>query len=346
MAVETVIKGETLRRFCVEVLETLNLSPEHAAICADALVDADLRGIDTHGIMRLPTYVGYLKEGYYNARPNVRILKESPVHALFDGDLGLGFIVSAEAMRWCIARAKESGFAMAGVRNSRHNGAAGYWAIMAAEAGLIGFASTNVIPVMAPPGSMRATHGNNPMSVAVPASEQPMLVLDMASSNKAWGNILNYKREGKSIPLGWGIDAEGNDTDDPAKVASLLPFGEGGYKGYGLSLVLDVLCGVLTGAAFARRFGPKRLDDGVGHFFAAIDPQLFLPLDEFKANVDETLSEVRTAPRKAGVERIYIPGEIEAETKARRLREGIPIPPGLRRELEGLSADLGVQLMA
>ncbi|HXG36585.1 MAG TPA: Ldh family oxidoreductase [Dehalococcoidia bacterium] len=344
MATETLVRPEALRSFCARVLEKVNVPPEDAALAAEVLVDCDLRGIDTHGIMRLPTYVKYLQEGYYNPRPNIQIVRESSIHALFDGDRAMGFITSARAMQWCIDRASQDGFAMAGVRNSRHNGASATWSMMAARKDLIGFASTNVVPVMAPPGSYRATHGNNPISFAIPAGEEPMLVLDMATSQKAWGNVINYRREGKVMPLGWALDEEGNETTDPNRVRSLLPIGDGGFKGYGLSLVLDILCGVLTGANFARRFTPGRLDDGVGHFFMAIDPQLFMPLDEFKARVDETLREVRTAPRKAGVERIYIPGELESELKERRLRDGLPIPPGLRKELETLGQETGVPL--
>lgn len=344
MAGESLVGAEALRAFTAQVFERLGVPPGDAALVAELLVDADLRGVDTHGVMRLPAYVRAVKEGVYNPRPNIQVVKESAIHALFDGDGGLGYLVGTVAMRWCIQRAQEQGFAMAGVRNSTHFGAAAHYAMMAARQDLIGFASTNAPPTMAPPGSYRVTHGNNPIAYAIPAGEEPMLVLDMANSVRAMGQVTNYRREGWTLPSGWALDKDGDPTQDPNVVASLLPLGENGYKGYGLTLVVDVLAGVLTGASFARRFVPGRPAAGVGHLFMAIDPTIFLPLDEFKRRVDETLREAKAAPRRPGVERIYVAGELEFETKERRLREGIPLPPELRRQLEALGQEMDVPL--
>jgi LDH2 family malate/lactate/ureidoglycolate dehydrogenase len=232
---------------------------------------------------------------------------------------------------------------MAGVRHSRHNGAAAAYAMMAASQDLIGFASTGVIPLMAPPGGLLPTHGNNPLCFAMPSGSEPMFVHDMATSEKAWGNVLNYRREGKRMPLGWALDGEGNPTEDPDAAASLVAIGDRGIKGFGLAVALDILCGVMTGANFARRFDPDRLDEDVGHFFFAMDPGLFMPIEEFKERIDETLREIRNAPRRAGVERIYISGEIEALARARALREGISLPPVLVQQLRELGDQLGVE---
>ena len=346
MASSYMAQPEALRSFCRGVLDRLNVPPDDAELVANKLIECDLRGIGTHGIMRLPVYAAYLAEGYYNPRPDVRIVKESAIHALFDADRAMGFIGSTRAMQWCIDRARAQGFAMAGVRNSRHNGASALYAIMAAEKDLIGFASTNVIPIMAPPGSWLATHGNNPICFAMPRGTEPMLVVDMATSVKAWGNVLNLRREGRPMPLGWALDKEGNSTDDPEAAASLVPIGEGGFKGFGLAVVLDVLCGVLTGSNFARRFDSTRLDENVGHFFFAIDPSVFMPLTEFKARLDETLREARLAPTKVGTERICIPGELEAEIKQNREQEGIPLSAVLTAELVALGEKVGVPLEA
>ncbi|MFQ5880351.1 MAG: Ldh family oxidoreductase [Dehalococcoidia bacterium] len=336
MAEETIVRAEALRRFTAQVFEGLGLPAQDAELVAEMLVDADLRGVDTHGVMRIPAYVRALKESVYNPRPNIQLVKESAIHALFDGDAGMGYVVGAAAMRWCIDHAREQGFAMAGVRNSTHFGAAAHYSMMAARQDLIGFACTSAPPTIAPPGSYRSTHGNNPISYAIPASQEPMLVLDMATSVRAMGRVANYRREGWPLPPGWALDKEGNPTQDADTVASLVALGEGGYKGYGLTLVMDILAGVLTGASFGGRFVAGRPAADVGHFFMA--------LDEFKQRVDETLREAKTAPRKPGVQRLYVAGEPEFENKERRLREGIPLPPVLHRQLEALGQEMGVSL--
>ncbi len=342
---QATVKAEQLRSWCAQVFEKCNVPPEDAALVAGLLIDTDLRGIDTHGIARAMGYFRSLRDGQTNPRPNITVIKEGPINALFDADNGLGYVASSRAMRWCIDNAKENGFAIAGVRNSTHNGAASNYAMMAAHEDLIGFAASNGPPNMAPPGSWELAHGNNPSCYAIPTGKEPMLVLDMANSVKAYNAIQRAKREGWKIPLGWALDKQGNPTENPNEHYSLVPFGENGFKGYGMSLVMDAMCGILTGSNFGTRF---KLRSGTawnaGHLFWALDPELFLPIDEFKAGVDETLRAAKNAPCKEGVNRIFVAGEVEADTYERRSREGIPLLPELRRQIEQVAQDMNVPL--
>ncbi len=337
-----IIKAEALRDFCAQVLEKANVPSEDAKVTAGLMVETELRGVDTHGVARLAGATRSLEEGKFNPRPNLRILKEGPVHVLFDADLALGYVASAKAMQWCIERAKETGFAMAGVRNSTHFGAAASYAMMAAQENFIGFAATNGPPHLAPPGGYVATHGNNPSAYAIPAGAEPMLVLDIATSVKAFNLVNKYAREGRSIPLGWALDEEGNPTTDPNHAFSLMPFGENGFKGFGMTLIMDVLAGVMTGSRFGPRFTQGIGVRQVGHFFYALDPELFMPLAEFKANVDETLRAAKDAPRKEGVTRLFVAGEPEHDQFQRRSKEGIPLSPWIREQLETVGREFGV----
>ncbi len=232
---------------------------------------------------------------------------------------------------------------MAGVCNSSHFGAAGYYARMAAEQDLIGFATSNSYPVMAPPGSITRTHGNNPFAFAMPSGERPPIVLDMATSVVSQGRIKKYGEERRRIPLGWANDREGKPTDDPEAVFLMLPLGEGGYKGYGLAVVMDALAGVLTGSLFARNFISGPGSRGCGHFFIALDPKLFLPLEDFKKSMDEMIGQIKDAKLPEGsTEPIYFPGERGFARKEKRLKEGIPLLASTVKLLDRLSDDLGV----
>lgn len=342
---QAIVKADNLRNWAAQIFEKCGVPLDDAALVANLLVDTDLRGIDTHGVARSLGYIRSLRSGGTNPRPNIRLIKETHLNALFDADNGLGYIASYKAMRWCIDHAKENGFAIAGVRNSTHNGAASNYATMAAQEDLIGFAASNGPPNMAPPGSWELAHGNNPSCYAVPTSKEPILVLDMANSVKAYNAIQRAKREGWKIPLGWALDRNGNPTEDPNEHYSLVPFGENGFKGYGMSLVMDALCGVMTGSNFATRFNLRNGSAwNAGHLFWALDPEIFIPIDEFKAGVDESLRAAKDAPRKEGVGRIYVAGEVEAETYERRSREGIPLLPELRKQIEQVAEEMGVPL--
>jgi len=344
MSSELIINPGDLREFSVSVLRKMTVPPEDAEIVAAALIDAELSGLDTHGAIRLPQYVSLIKEGTVNPRSEVKVIRESSFHTLLDNDFGLGFLGSVKAVNLCMEKAKKIGVAMAGVRNSSHFGAAGYYARMAAEQDLIGLATSNSYPVMAPPGTVTRTHGNNPLSLAIPAGERPPIVLDMATSVVSQGKIKKYSNEGCRIPLGWAGDKEGKPTDDPQSAFFMMPLGESGYKGYGMAVVLDALAGVLTGSSFARNFISGPGSRGCGHFFMVFDPQLFMPLVDFKRKMDEMIGQVKDAKRlEENPEPVYLPGERGFERRKKGLMEGIPMLASTIRLLDKLSDELEVK---
>jgi len=337
------IRAEDLREYSGAVLQAVGIPPPDAEVISSALLDAELRGLDTHGAVRLPQYVTLVKQVTINPRPEIKVVSESASHVFVDNGYGFGFLGSVKAMNLCIAKAKRVGIAMAGVCNSSHFGAAGYYARMAAEQDLIGFATSNSYPVMAPPGGITRTHGNNPFAFAIPSGERPPIVLDMATSVVSQGRIKKYAEEGRRLPLGWANDREGKLTDDPEAAFLMLPVGEGGYKGYGLAVVMDALAGVLTGSLFARKIISGPGSRGCGHFFITLDPKLFLPLEDFRKKMDEMVGQIKDAKlREGSAELIYFPGERGSARKEERLKEGIPLRSSTIKALDRLSDDLGV----
>jgi LDH2 family malate/lactate/ureidoglycolate dehydrogenase len=321
----------------------MGMSPEDSLVVAKALVDAELRGLSTHGAVRLTLYSKLFQEGLINPRPRIRLISESSSHVLLDNDYGLGFLGSVQAMNLCIPMAAKTGIAMAGVRNSSHFGAAGYYALMAAERNLVGFAASNSYPVMAPPGANTPVHGNNPFAFAFPGGKRFPIVVDMATSVASQGKIKQYANEGKPIPLGWAYDREGKPTEDPRNFFLLAPFGEGGYKGYGLALAMDILAGVLTGSFFAQGFVSGPGSRGCGHFFLAFDPQRFMPLDEYRQRIDEMIAQMKGAPRRGGEQgEIYHPGERGFLKKSRWQVEGIPMLSSTLRQLDQLAEEMNL----
>ena len=338
MGIHFRVRAEDLNAFSCAVLERMGVSPGDAQEVAKALVDADLRGLSTHGAVRLTLYSKLFQEGLINPRPRIRLISESSSHVLLDNDYGLGFLGSVQAMNLCIPMAAKTGIAMAGVRNSSHFGAAGYYALMAAEQNLIGFAASNSYPVMAPPGTTTPVHGNNPFAFAFPAGKRFPILVDMATSVASQGKIKQYGNEGKTIPLGWAYDREGKPTADPRAFFLLAPFGEGGYKGYGLALAMDVLAGVLTGSFFAQNFVSGPGSRGCGHFFLAFDPQRFMPMDEFRKRTDEMIAQMKKASRRDGDQgEIYHPGERGFLRKNKWVQEGIPMLSSTLQQLDPLA---------
>lgn len=340
---ETRIMVEDLRKFCLAILAKLGIPPADAQIITEALLDAELRGIDTHGLIRLNQYANLIRQNLINTCPQIKVISESSMHILLDADYGLGFLGGFKAMQACISKAQKNGLAVAGVCRSSHFGAAGYYARLATEENLIGMAASNCYPVMAPPGFITPTHGNNPLAWAIPAGENPPLVFDMATSVVSQGKMKKYADAGKKIPLSWAFDEHGQPVDDPASFFLLAPLGEGGYKGYGLAMVLDALAGVLTGAYFAGQFTSGPGSRGCGHFFMAIDPQMFMPRDAFKKRMDKMIAQVKKAePAQGGQMVPYIPGERGAKKMRQTLVEGIILNPGTIKTLHSLSKELGV----
>jgi len=326
------VEPEVLRSIASRVLEEAGVLRDHARIVAECLVFADLRGIDSHGVVRLPTLVRRVKEGSIRANAVPRVIADFPGGVLIDAGGGFGHVAALEATDVCIERARLVGICCAGVRNSSPFGVAGYYAIRAARRGMIGIAMSNAAPAMAPWGGAAPLLGTNPLAIAAPAGKDEPLVLDMATAVVARGKIRLAAEKGKKIPLGWALDRSGKPTDDPREAleGTLLPIG--GPKGYGLALMIDVLAGLLTGSGFAGDVGALEdchAESRAGHFFCVIDPERFLPSEEYRRRMLELVDRVKRVPLAEGVDRVYLPGEIEAEVERERRSNGIPVPTRL-----------------
>lgn len=345
---EVNVPSSELSAFCSACFQKLGLLREDAQITADNLIFANLRGVDSHGVIRLKIYVDRLRAGGFKANVRPQIVCEQESAALIDAQRGLGQVAATAAMKLAIDKAAKTGMAVVSVRNSNHFGASAFYALQAVERGMIGFAATNAGPTMAPTGGCEARLGNNAFAVAVPAGQLPPLVLDMATGAVAWGKIFVAQQEKKRIPTTWALDKHGVPTDDPNAAAHqglIQPFG--GYKGYGMSLLIDILTGVLSGGGFSTQVRTlyKEIESPaqIAHTCAALRIEAFMPLDEFRERMDEIIQLMRSCPSAPGVERIFVPGEIEWETERRRQLEGIPINPTLRTELIALATELGIK---
>jgi LDH2 family malate/lactate/ureidoglycolate dehydrogenase len=338
-----------IQRFCCEVLEGAGVRRSDAEIVARNLTAADRRGIESHGIMRLPSYVARLEAGVMEKETVTRVVRETRAIAVVDAANGLGAVASTFAMKLALRKSEECGVGIVGVKSSNHYGIAGFYAMMALSRDMIGLSFTNAVPAMAPWGGRAAYIGTNPICVAIPAGVERPIVYDGATSVVAKGKIMLAQKKRVPIPPTWAADGWGRPTTDPDVALSdgvLLPFG--GYKGSGIALALDVLCGVLPGGAFG--FGVAAIaaldrSTEVGHLFAALDIAAFSPVGEFKEKVDRMIREVRATPPAEGIERIYVPGEIEFEKEVESDTNGIAISQAVLDELHGCASKYGVELM-
>lgn len=344
------VNADELRRFTAEIFRRVGLETADAEIAADVLVAADLRGVDSHGVAHLELwYVRRIQEGIIDPKAKIQVISEAPAAALLDGGRGLGMVVAYRAMEYCIGKARNAGAAVVAVRNSNHFGMAAYYSMMALREGMVGLAMTNATPIVVPTFGRQGAVGTNPISLAAPAGQERPFVLDMATSVVAHGKLEIAARRGKKIPLGWALGRDGHPTDDPLEAMAaraLLPLGStpelSSHKGYGLALMVDILCGVLSGGGYGLQIGPGR--QGPSHFFGAVRIDLLRPLEDFKAMLDEEIRAIRALPKAPGHDRIYIPGEPEFETEELRRREGIPLDPPVAESLQRLSRDFGVEL--
>ena len=343
-----VVQAEPMRRFCIVACREAGLSQQHAELFADTLIQADLRGVHSHGVAILHRYIKGYQVGGVNPCPSIEVVKESGATAVIDGDDGLGLIVSYPAMTLAMDKAAEYGVGTVTVRKSNHYGMAAYWSMMALERDMIGYTTTNTPPMLAPWGGITPSYGNNPISYAIPAGEEWPLVLDMAMSVAAKGKIRLAALKNEPIPEGWAMDKDGEPTTDAQAAIDGLLLPIAGYKGYGMALVHDILSGVLSGGLFgtdALKMQSDRMAvPGYCHFFMALDTGHFMPVAEFKGRVDRMIRMMRGSRLARGQSRIYMPGEIEFEIHRQRTREGIPYSKEVIGQLEKLARDLDIQI--
>jgi LDH2 family malate/lactate/ureidoglycolate dehydrogenase len=339
---ETVrVPAQRLKDFAIATLIEVGVPRDEAEITADCLVDADLRGVYSHGIMRLPIYMHHLRKrgsGGIAPRPRITVVREGDAFTLLDGGNGLGPVVSAKAMDIAIKKAKTSASACVGVRNSNHNGAEAYYSMMALRHDMIGFCvSVGGKNILAPWGGLTPLLGNNPFSFAIPAGEELPVVFDMACSVVARGWIVLAMKNNLEIPDGWAVNKDGEPTRNAKEAYEGLVLPVGAYKGYGLALMGCILGGVLTGAAIGSEvtdlYGDFDRNQNVGHFMWAISTEKFMPVREFKARMDRLIRELKSGRLMKQVEEIYLPGEREFQVKALNLRKGVPISIGVLKEL-------------
>lgn len=341
------VKKQALHRFIQDVFIKIGLGTEDASLAADVLVQADYSGVGSHGIARLTQFVTRIRKGAINKNPQITKINDSDNLISLDGDNGPGIVIGPKVLQLCIERAKEFGIACVTVNNSNHYGVGNYYAWKFAESDLIGVTVTNTSPCIAPFGGIEKLFGTNPLTIAIPANKHYPIVLDMATSKVAYGQIERRAIEKQKIPLDWAIDREGNPTDDPLEAlkGSLLHFG--GYKGYGIAMVIDIFSSVLAQANYGKELGnvndlknPK--PEKIGHFMMAIDISKFQPIDGFKKAVDEYIDSIKRSERAPGVEEIFVPGEIEFLKAEENAIKGIGITKNMEQILLELAIELGL----
>ncbi|MGV8096793.1 MAG: Ldh family oxidoreductase [Mangrovibacterium sp.] len=353
-----IISSSYLRDFTKQVFEAMGCPTEQAEVAAECLNQADLRGVDSHGIARLSGYVRLWEKKRLNAAPDMRIVHETPSTAVLDGDLGLGLVTAHKAMEITMAKARQAGSGWVAVKNSNHFGIAGYHAMMALKENMIGIALTNASPLVSPTFSKSRYLGTNPIAVAIPALNEPPFVMDMATTTVANGKLEVLQRAGKDIPPRWAVDKDGNPTTDPAilkKGGSMLPLGgdrlHGGHKGYCLGAMVDIFSAVLSGANYGPWVPPfvafleppaNQVGEGIGHFLGAFRIDAFRPAEEFKKHMDNWIRTFRQAESIHPENRVLIPGDPEREMTLERLQNGIPVQDAVVEDLEKLAVQFKI----
>jgi LDH2 family malate/lactate/ureidoglycolate dehydrogenase len=332
------VDAAKVERLVAKIYEGNGVPADDAAFLGRALVDADLRGVHSHGCRWVTVYTNSIREGHYNLHPNIRAIRDDGATLLLDGDNGLGHKLAAHCMTIAIERAKRHGVGVVSLRNSTHIGALAYYSQMAADAGCLGYCTTNAGIGVVPPGGREKVIGLNPLAWAAPTRRPWSFNLDMATSVVAGSKLGIAIERGEKIPFGWAVDRDGNPTDDPHKgqEGGILPVG--GPKGYGLSIMLDIMAGVLSGGRFGRDLGSS----GSAQFYQAIDVEHFQQLDEFKDRMEELIAQIKGSALAPGSKGIFFPGEIEYNLKQDRLANGLPLDQFVRGELKSEAERLGL----
>lgn len=345
------IRASDLRTFVEQAFRAVGVPRDDAETAAAVIVEANLCGVDSHGVRMLPGYVTLIRNGRINPKGQIRVIKDTPVIAHLDGNFALGNVVAVQAMQMAAVKAKVSGMGFTLVRNSTHWGRAGYYSTLAARQGCIGVCFVNTESNMPPWGAKEPRIGNNPLSIGAPRASGEPVVLDMAMSQAAWYKLVMYNRQEQKVPFGWGLDDQGQPTDDPAAILKskrMVPMGQ--HKGSGLSLMIDILTGILSGGMYCGELSEKGKGQpwatGYSQAFIAIDISSFIPLEEFQRRVDELVTYVKGAQTAEGVNEITIPGEKAWRERTLRERDGIPLDEITLGELRTLANELGVPMFA
>jgi ureidoglycolate dehydrogenase (NAD+) len=329
------VRHDKLTAFAAACLEKLGLTSADARLVAETLVAANLRGVDSHGVVRLPHYATRLRNGSVKARPNITARRTGPSAAVVEGDAGMGQLVAARAMSEAIKLSRETGVGAVVARNSSHCGACAWFVEMAVREGMIGVALTHTDPIMVPPGMKRIFLGSNPIAFGAPGTREPVII-DMSTTHVAWGKVLVARQEGKSIPPDWGVDEDGRPATDPRAVVGLAP--TGGHKGYALAAMVEILCAQLAGVPFGlhvtKMYGELDKPRNLGHFLLALDPSRFTDPAAFRSQIAAFIGE-------AHAEGGLAPGDPERMNAERRRRDGIELGAAVD-ELNQLAAGLGV----
>ncbi|WP_347159605.1 Ldh family oxidoreductase [Pontibacter chitinilyticus] len=346
--------------FTQEVFLRMGCPAEDAKLAAEVLLEADLRGVDSHGVARLSGYVRLWEAGRINVKPQLRIVHQTPSTATVDGDRGLGLVIAPRAMDIAIDKANQVGTGWVSVKNSNHFGIAGYHAMEALSSDMIGIAMTNASPLVAPTHSVDRMLGTNPIAVAIPTLKQPPFVADFATASAANGKLEILQRKNKKAPVGWIQTASGDRSTNAHELkegGALLPLGSdkthGSHKGYALGAIVDIFSAVLSGANYGPWVPPfvsflplpeDPVGEGIGHFLGAMRIDAFRPADEFKEHMDKWIEAFRSAKVKPDEKAVLIPGDPEREMTDKRLKKGIPLLEPVARDLEALGKKFGIQL--
>lgn len=349
-----------LFQFTQQIFLSIGCSNTDASVATIVLLNADVRGIDSHGVARLSGYVRLWEAKRINAKPNIQIIHETPSTATIDADAALGLVAAPKAMQIAIDKAKNVGTGWVSVQNSNHFGIAGYHAMMALEHDMIGIAMTNASALVAPTFSIEKMLGTNPIAVAIPAKNEPAFVADFATTTAANGKLEILQRKNASTPLGWVQDKEGNESTDAHALKSggaLLPLGSdrehGSHKGYALGSIVDIFSAVLSGASYGPWAPPfpayiqmpeNMPGKGLGHFFGAMRVDAFRPADEFKIHMDNWIQRFRNAKPAKGFDQVLIPGDPERFMQEIRMKEGIPLVQSVVEDLKKTGQQFGVDL--
>lgn len=342
---------EDLRSFCQGAYMRAGVPEDEAYVVADLLARSDLRGVETHGVTRLPIYIQRLQKSYVRAKCELTFLKEKGPLAYAEAHGSMGHVVAYRAMQKATEKAEEYGIGWVSVRDSGHFGVAGLFPMMAVEKDLIGYIVSNSAPMMAPHGGSERIIGNNPMSYAFPAKSYPPVVVDFSCSVVSSGKLILSRKKGERIPLGWAFDKEGLPTEDPYEGyeggGSLAPMGA--HKGSGLALAHEILTAILTGGKWTRNIKSLYEEDKTGiqgtcHSFMALDPDCFIGREEFKQNMDDYIKSIKKSRPAKNVAEILMPGEPEFKTESERLEGGIPLAVNTVNELISLGESLGISI--